>query len=45
MTINLKIEIVKVFKLEFSLTSGKKSKKEEDGAKEESDSQQPADTK
>ena len=36
MIINLKIEVLKVFTLEFSLSSDKK-KKEEDGAKKESD--------
>jgi hypothetical protein len=36
MTLNLKIEVLKVFSLEFSLSSDKK-KKEEDSAKKESD--------
>lgn len=39
MTISLKIEIVKVFKLEFELSSeNNKKKKEEDSAKKEPDS-------
>ena len=43
MTISLKIEVLKVFSLEFSLSSDKK-KKEEESAKKESDSK-PAATK
>lgn len=38
MIISLKIEIIKVFKLEFELSSDNKKKKEEDSAKKEPDS-------
>lgn len=40
MIINLKIEILKVFKLEFELSSDKKLKKEEESAEKKLDSKQ-----
>lgn len=45
MNINLKIEIIKVFKLEFELSSDKKIKKEEESAEKKPDSKQPTATK
>ena len=45
MTISLKIEIVKIFKLEFELSSEKKPKKEEQSAEKKPDPKQPAPTK
>lgn len=45
MTISLKIEIVKIFKLEFELSSDKKLKKEEASAEKKPDPKQSTDTK
>lgn len=45
MTINLKIEIIKILTIEFSLSSGKEPKLKKDEPNEEADSTQPDDGK
>lgn len=45
MTVNLKIEIIKIFTLEFSLSSDKELKLKKDKPNEKADSTQPNDGK